>query len=52
VGIFSSREKVARALANLYRLGGLRIRIMEPGMEDVFLRVVGGRVNERGELVK
>jgi ABC-2 type transport system ATP-binding protein len=52
VGIFPSREKVARALANLYRLGGLRIRIMEPGMEDVFLRVVGGRVNERGELVK
>jgi ABC-2 type transport system ATP-binding protein len=52
VGIFSSREKVARALANLYRLDGLRINVMEPGMEEVFLRVVGGRVNERGELVK
>jgi ABC-2 type transport system ATP-binding protein len=51
VGMFSSREKAARALANLYRSSsGLRIEVMEPGMEDVFLRVVGGRVNERGEL--
>lgn len=51
-GMFQDRKRVARALLPLYKLPGkCRIDMIEPSMEDVFLRVVGGKIDERGELV-
>lgn len=52
VGVFRDREGVARALLPLYKLPKkCRIDVIEPSMEDVFLRVAGGKIDERGELV-
>lgn len=52
VGTFQSREVVARALLPLYRSSKkYKIDVVEPSMEDVFLRVAGGKIDERGELI-
>ncbi|RLG56424.1 MAG: hypothetical protein DRN83_04140 [Hadesarchaea archaeon] len=52
IGTFPNRRDVAKALLSLYKLSGkCRINVVEPTMEDVFLRVVGGRIDESGELI-
>jgi len=50
VGAFQNREKVARALLPLYKLPKCKIDVSEPSMNDVFLRVAGGKIDEKGEL--
>lgn len=54
VGIFRNRKKAAEAHLTLYEelSESCRVNIVEPSMEDVFLRVAGGRIDEQGELVK
>ena len=51
VGVFRERERVARALLPLYKLPKCKIDVAEPSMNDVFLRVAGGRIDEKGELI-
>jgi ABC-2 type transport system ATP-binding protein len=51
VGKFQDRVKVAKALLPLYKLPKCKIDVVEPSMNDVFLRVAGGRINERGEMM-
>jgi ABC-2 type transport system ATP-binding protein len=51
IGVFRERERVARALLPLYKLPKCKIDVAEPSMNDVFLRVAGGRIDEKGELI-
>ncbi len=49
---FQTRQQAGRALSLLYQLGDhYRIDIVEPDMDEVFARLAGGRVNERGEFI-
>ncbi len=50
VGRFESLGDVGKALVELYK-SGAKVRIVTSSMEDVFLNLVGKRINERGELV-
>jgi len=53
VGTFEDRESVAEALSKLYKAPERWIvKVVEPSMEDVFLHVAGGRIDERGELIR
>lgn len=54
VGAFESRKKAAEAHLALYDeiSEDINVRMREPSMEDVFLRVAGGRIDEGGELVE
>ncbi len=54
VGIFESRKKAAEAHLSLYEQLSekARVNVVEPSMDDVFLQVAGGSINESGELVK
>ena len=49
---FQTRQQAGRALSLLYQLGDhYQIDIFEPDMDEVFARLAGGRVNERGEFI-
>ena len=49
---FQTRQQAGRALSLLYQLGDhYQIDIVEPDMDEVFARLAGGRVNERGEFI-
>ncbi|MBU6997930.1 MAG: ABC transporter ATP-binding protein [Theionarchaea archaeon] len=51
-GVFQERTQVAKTLAALYQLDEkYRLDIVEPSMDNVFSRLAGGRVDERGELI-
>ncbi len=51
-GRFANREEASKALTELYQLGdGHKIEILESGMDEVFTKIAGGRVDERGDLV-
>jgi ABC-2 type transport system ATP-binding protein len=51
-GTFQERPQVGKALAALYQVGEkYRVDIVEPSMDNVFSRLAGGRVDERGELI-
>lgn len=54
VGIFESRKEAAEAHLSLYEnlTEKARVTVEEPSMDDVFLQVAGGSINESGELVK
>ena len=52
IGTFETRQKASKALTFLYQTeGNYIIDIVEPGMDDVFAELAGGRVDERGELI-
>lgn len=49
---FQTRQKASKALAAVYQLGGeYAVTVTEPDMDEVFLQLAGGRVDERGELI-
>ena len=51
-GIFSTRSQASKVLASLYQMGDrYSIDVFEPGMDDVFTQLAGGKVDERGELI-
>lgn len=51
-GIFSTRSQASKVLASLYQMGDrYSIDVFEPGMDDVFTELAGGKVDERGELI-
>lgn len=51
-GTFQTRQQASKALASVYKLSDeYTVDIVEPSMDDVFTQLVGGRVDERGELV-
>jgi ABC-2 type transport system ATP-binding protein len=51
VGIFETRGAAQDAFSELHELAGDRdLELTTAGMEDVFLRLAGGTVDERGEL--
>jgi ABC-2 type transport system ATP-binding protein len=50
IGKFQTRREANRALSFLYGKE-YSVEVIEPGMEDVFLRLAGGKIDERGELV-
>lgn len=54
VATFENRRKAAEAHLAIYEnlSEDSRVNVVEPSMEDVFLRVAGGRIDEGGELVK
>lgn len=49
IGIFKSREKALETITELFKKG-YKFEIKEPSLEDVFLRLAGGRISEEGEL--
>jgi len=52
VGKFPSQKEASKVLIALYKLGEeYTTEIMEPSMDDVFLRLAGGKIDERGELI-
>ncbi len=50
VGRFSSLNEANNAFAKLYE-NNIRARVVMSSMEDVFLNIVGKRINEKGELI-
>jgi ABC-2 type transport system ATP-binding protein len=49
---FSTRKEASKVLASLYQMGDrYTIDIFEPGMDEVFTNLAGGKVDERGELI-
>ncbi len=50
VGRFSSLNDANNAFAKLYE-NSIRARVVMSSMEDVFLNIVGKRINEKGELI-
>lgn len=49
---FQTRQKASKALSAVYQLGGeYAVTVTEPDMDEVFLQLAGGRVDERGELI-
>ncbi len=49
---FQTKKIASKALVAVYQLGGeYAVTVTEPGMNEVFLQLAGGRVNERGELI-
>ncbi len=52
VGKFPSQKEASKVLIALYKLGEkYTTEIVEPSMDDVFLRLAGGKIDERGELI-
>lgn len=54
VGKFESRKKAAEANLSLYQelSESCKIKLVEPSMEDVFIHVAGGKIDESGELIR
>jgi ABC-2 type transport system ATP-binding protein len=49
--LFTTRTEASKVLASLYQMGDrYTIDIFEPGMEEVFTNLAGGKLDERGEL--
>jgi len=48
--VFKSQGEALEALLIL-RKSGIEARMIEPSMNEVFLNLAGGRINERGEMV-
>ena len=50
---FEKKEKAAEAHLAVYRelSGKFEVNLIGPSMDDVFLNVAGGKINEKGELV-
>ena len=52
IGKFPSRAEAGKIIGALYELGDkYTIEIIEPTIEEVFLRLAGGMIDERGELI-
>lgn len=49
IGFFPTRKEAAMALMNLYSMD-IDAELISPTMEDVFIRLIGRRINERGEI--
>ncbi len=49
VGIFDNKKKARKALVELFQMEG-EIEVKEAGMEDAFIRLTGGKIDEEGEL--
>ena len=50
IGIFNTKKDSRNALISLYQ-HDYDVEVKEAGMDEVFLRMVGGKIDERGELV-
>jgi len=50
IGLFEEKKKAREALISLFD-GDHDVRVDEAGMEEVFLNISGGKIDERGELV-
>lgn len=50
IGIFNTKKDSRNALISLYQ-HDYDVEVREAGMDEVFLRMVGGKIDERGELV-
>ncbi len=51
VGLYNSRENAQESIMRLYGLeGDFEIKLVEPGMEDVFFELVGGKIDSEGDL--
>lgn len=49
-GIFDSKERARDVISQLFQME-CDVEVKEAGMEEVFLRLTGGKLDERGELV-
>lgn len=50
IGIFDTKKASRKALISLYQ-HEYDVEVKEAGMDEVFLRIVGGKIDEKGELV-
>ncbi len=50
IGIFDTKDASRKALISLYQ-HEYDVEVKEAGMDEVFLRMVGGKIDEKGELV-
>ncbi len=50
IGRFKSRREAGKAIAELYEREEV-IKIVEPSMDDVFMNLVGKKIDDRGELI-
>ncbi len=49
-GIFDNKKEARQALIKLFQLDS-KVEVQEAGMDEVFLRLTGGKIDEGGELV-
>jgi len=49
-GIFDSKREARQALVKLFQIDS-EVEVQEAGMDEVFLRLTGGKIDEGGELV-
>jgi len=49
-GIFDSKNEARSTISKLFQLD-CEVEVKEAGMEDVFIRLTGGKIDEEGELV-
>ncbi len=49
-GIFDSKKEARKALIKLFQLDS-KVEVQEAGMDEVFIRLTGGKIDEGGELV-
>jgi len=49
-GIFDSKKEARQALIKLFQLDS-KVEVEEAGMDEVFIRLTGGKIDEGGELV-
>ncbi len=50
IGRFKSKREAGKAIAELYEREEA-VKIVEPSMDDVFMNLVGKRIDDRGELI-
>ncbi len=50
VGIFDNKKRARKALVTLFQMD-CDVEVKEAGMEDAFIRLTGGKLDEEGELV-
>ncbi|MFW6072152.1 MAG: ABC transporter ATP-binding protein [Thermoplasmatota archaeon] len=50
IGIFDTKKDSRKALISLYQ-HEYDVEVKEAGMDEVFLRIIGGKIDEKGELV-
>ena len=49
-GIFDNKKEARQALIKLFQIDS-KVEVQEAGMDEVFLRLAGGKIDEGGELV-
>lgn len=49
-GIFDSKKEARQALIKLFQIDA-KVEVEEAGMDEVFIRLTGGKIDEEGELV-